>query len=105
MGKELSTDEKNKKSWDSNAITPGTPFMHLLATSLRYWTAQKLNSDPGWKNVSFQFATRDISLTIVDCRSKFISLMPASLGKESTKLWTSSDGSDRIQAMIPILDM
>ena len=52
MGKELSEEEKNKKSWDSNAITPGTPFMDLLATSLRYWVAQKMNTDPGWKNVS-----------------------------------------------------
>ena len=51
MGKTLSEEEKNKKAWDSNAITPGTPFMDLLAMSLRYWVARKLNSDPGWKNV------------------------------------------------------
>lgn len=51
MGKTLSDDEKNKVSWDSNAITPGTPFMSLLATSLRYWVVQKMNTDPGWKNV------------------------------------------------------
>ncbi|KAI9677301.1 MAG: 5'-3' exoribonuclease 2 [Trizodia sp. TS-e1964] len=37
-----------KKTWDSNAITPGTPFMDILAASLRYWTAYKLNTDPGW---------------------------------------------------------
>jgi 5'-3' exoribonuclease 2 len=52
MGKEVSEEEKNKTSWDSNAITPGTPFMDLLASSLRYWVVQKLNTDPGWKNVS-----------------------------------------------------
>lgn len=48
------TDEatQNKKAWDSNAITPGTPFMDLLAASLRYWVAEKLNNDPGWKQVS-----------------------------------------------------
>jgi hypothetical protein len=51
MGKKLSETEKNKKSWDSNAITPGTPFMELLATSLRYWVVKKMNSDPGWKQV------------------------------------------------------
>ncbi|KAI9792372.1 MAG: 5'-3' exoribonuclease 2 [Piccolia ochrophora] len=38
----------NKKTWDSNAITPGTPFMDILAKSLRYWTAYKLNTDPAW---------------------------------------------------------
>ena len=51
MGKVLSEEEKNKKSWDSNAITPGTPFMTLLANSLRYWTVQKMNEDPAWKGV------------------------------------------------------
>lgn len=52
MGKEISEDEKNKKAWDTNAITPGTPFMALLAASLRYWVAKKMNSDAGWKTVS-----------------------------------------------------
>ena len=52
MGKTISEEDKNKKSWDSNAITPGTPFMELLAKSLRYWVVQKLNNDPGWKQVS-----------------------------------------------------
>ena len=40
-----------KKTWDSNAITPGTPFMDILAASLRYWTAYKLNTDPAWAKV------------------------------------------------------
>jgi 5'-3' exoribonuclease 2 len=52
MGKTLSEEEKNKESWDSNAITPGTPFMDLLASSLRYWVVQKINMDPGWKQAS-----------------------------------------------------
>lgn len=51
MGKEITDEQKDKKAWDQNAITPGTPFMDLLATSLRYWVAQKMNSDPGWKGV------------------------------------------------------
>ncbi|KAG8901973.1 hypothetical protein FRC00_003089, partial [Tulasnella sp. 408] len=50
LGHTVSDDIKNKKSWDSNAITPGTPFMSLLAASLRYWVSQKMNSDPGWKD-------------------------------------------------------
>lgn len=39
------------KSWDSNAITPGTPFMDGLAQALRYWVAYKLSTDPGWKDL------------------------------------------------------
>ncbi|KAG7665175.1 RAT1 [[Candida] subhashii] len=42
---------KGKKQWDSNAITPGTPFMDRLAEALRYWVAYKLSSDPGWKDL------------------------------------------------------
>ncbi|KAK7470943.1 5'-3' exoribonuclease 2 [Stygiomarasmius scandens] len=49
MGKEVT--EEVKPAWDSNAITPGTPFMDLLATSLRYWVVQKMNTDPGWKTM------------------------------------------------------
>ncbi|KAF1986153.1 putative 5-3 exonuclease [Aulographum hederae CBS 113979] len=41
----------SKKTWDHNAITPGTPFMNLLATSLRWWIAKKLNTDPSWASL------------------------------------------------------
>lgn len=51
MGKEVSEEEKNVKSWDTNAITPGTPFMDLLSASLQYWVVQKMNTDAGWKNI------------------------------------------------------
>ncbi|KAJ8523017.1 hypothetical protein ONZ45_g526 [Pleurotus djamor] len=51
MGKTLSEADKEKKAWDSNAITPGTPFMDLLAASLRYWVAHKINTDAGWKGM------------------------------------------------------
>ncbi|KAE8222002.1 hypothetical protein CF319_g4734 [Tilletia indica] len=41
----------NELAWDSNAITPGTPFMDLLAQSLRYWVVKKMSEDPGWRNL------------------------------------------------------
>ena len=50
-GGELSEEamaSAQKKTWDSNAITPGTPFMDILAASLRYWCAYKSNTDPAW---------------------------------------------------------
>ncbi|CAI2175397.1 10752_t:CDS:10 [Funneliformis geosporum] len=40
-----------KKSFDSNCITPGTLFMARVAVSLRNWIAFKINTDPGWRNL------------------------------------------------------
>lgn len=45
---DLEETNAQKKTWDSNAITPGTPFMDTLAASLRYWVTYKLNNDPAW---------------------------------------------------------
>ena len=42
---------KPAKTWDSNSITPGTPFMHLLAASLRYWVSYKSSTDPAWEKL------------------------------------------------------
>lgn len=51
-GGEGLVEEVITKTWDSNVITPGTPFMDVLAAALRYWVAYKLNTDPAWENVS-----------------------------------------------------
>ncbi|KAG0274220.1 5'-3' exoribonuclease 2 [Linnemannia exigua] len=55
---ELTADMKAKRpdhdkeaKFDSNCITPGTPFMVNLGKTLRFWVAKKLNEDPGWMNM------------------------------------------------------
>ncbi|KAI9872554.1 MAG: 5'-3' exoribonuclease 2, partial [Watsoniomyces obsoletus] len=48
---ETTMDDVIKKTWDSNVITPGTPFMFLLAQSVRYWIQWKLNTDPAWADL------------------------------------------------------
>jgi 5'-3' exoribonuclease 2 len=45
------TEDLVKKTWDTNVITPGTPFMFLLARSVRYWVQWKLNTDPAWEQL------------------------------------------------------
>ena len=52
QGKQVDESLSKKKHWDSNAITPGTPFMDILSSSLRYWIVHKLNTDPGWSTLS-----------------------------------------------------
>lgn len=51
MGKHIDEAVKGKKAFDSNSITPGTPFMDTLAAALKYWVAYKLSSDPGWEKL------------------------------------------------------
>ncbi|KAG7215837.1 hypothetical protein INR49_021872 [Caranx melampygus] len=51
-GVRLSSPEEIKERFDSNCITPGTEFMDNLAQCLRYYVADRLSNDPGWRNVT-----------------------------------------------------
>ncbi|CDW54776.1 5' 3' exoribonuclease 2 [Trichuris trichiura] len=44
--------DENAEHFDSNCITPGTPFMSRLAECLRYYINDRLSSNPAWKDVA-----------------------------------------------------
>jgi 5'-3' exoribonuclease 2 len=43
--------EEEGEPFDSNCITPGTPFMALVAKSLQYYVLERMNSCPAWRGV------------------------------------------------------
>lgn len=44
------------KPWDSNVITPGTPFMLKIATFLRFYIRKRISTDSNWKNIRVMFS-------------------------------------------------
>lgn len=49
IGKSVPPEEE--EAWDSNVITPGTPFMDNLAKYLIFYIHERQNNNPAWKNI------------------------------------------------------
>nr|CAD2167907.1 unnamed protein product [Meloidogyne enterolobii] len=47
----LPPPRKEEEHFDSNCITPGTPFMARLSTALRYYIHKRITYDPAWMKI------------------------------------------------------
>lgn len=52
--------DTSKQEWDSNVITPGTPFMLNLSEYLRFYIRKRISSDNAWKNITVIFSDASI---------------------------------------------
>lgn len=50
-GASLPPEKPKEAHFDSNCITPGTPFMSRLSACLHYYIHDRLNNDSGWRNI------------------------------------------------------
>lgn len=51
LEEEKFTSLEHSNKLDSNVITPGTEFMSLLSSALRYYLHLKMNEDLGWRGL------------------------------------------------------
>ncbi|CCF54627.1 putative KEM1 - multifunctional nuclease [Ustilago hordei] len=49
-----------EEAFDSNCITPGTPFMAKLSQQLEYFIAKKITEDADWRNVQVILSAHDV---------------------------------------------
>lgn len=48
-----------RELWDSNVITPGTPFLERIGHLLRWYVADRMTHDPLWKTLGFRVIISD----------------------------------------------
>ena len=52
---------KTEGRFDSNCITPGTPFMTRLNEYLKYYVRSNMTSNPAWRNLRVVLSGHDVS--------------------------------------------
>ncbi|TNY22353.1 XRN 5'-3' exonuclease N-terminus-domain-containing protein [Rhodotorula diobovata] len=50
----------DEAGFDSNCITPGTPFMARLSQQLKYFIAKKVSEDADWRNVEIVLSGHEV---------------------------------------------
>jgi 5'-3' exoribonuclease 2 len=49
------------KAWDSNVITPGTPFMLRLSEFIRFYIRKRISTDKAWQNIRVIFSDASLA--------------------------------------------
>jgi 5'-3' exoribonuclease 2 len=49
-----------KKAWDSNVITPGTPFMLRLSEFIRFYIRKRISTDKAWQKLRVIFSDASV---------------------------------------------
>ncbi|CDF37087.1 5'-3' exoribonuclease [Chondrus crispus] len=53
-------DDDSNLPFDSNVITPGTPFMSRLAVALRVYVADRIRNNPAWRDLVVVFSDASV---------------------------------------------
>lgn len=56
LGMVAPEEEDDEGAWDSNVITPGTPFMHKLSKYVHFYILDRISKDAAWKNIKVIFS-------------------------------------------------